>query len=262
MDGAVPITSPKELLANASVEIERTSTRGDGKVELGESFSKNAIDFGSSLDHLKIHHDGEVAGSQFNGGLFDDPRAVQEFIISHLPEELQYDQHNRAEITLDVEVPSTEPIGYSGVMPLDEIQKRFPEAKVAKEMRMPGGIEETEDGIEGAWYPEMAFDPEEGKMKVVMEDDQPKNTKGKFEPKANIVTVPAEKFKDVSAINKLTLIIQKDRNTGSPVILTMFPGENAPAFPAIINSEDYKSDTTKNPSQTEFWNNNAFIKTE
>lgn len=261
MDGSIQIMSPKELLTNASVAIERTSTRGDGKVELGEPFSKNAVDFGLSLDHLKIHHDGEVAGSQFNGDLFSDPQSVREFIINHLPDELQYDQHNRAELTLNIDVPSDDSIGYSGVMPSDEIIERFPEANITKETRIPGGIEGIEGDIEGAWYPEMAFDPAEKKMKVVMENGQPRNSKGKFEPKANIATVPADKFKEVSATNKLTIILQKDRNTQAPVVLTVFPGENAPAFPAKINSADYQSDTTRDPLQTEFWDNHAFIKT-
>jgi len=239
--------------------VEQTSTRGDGRVEPGESFTKDQIDLAAILQHAKIHQEGQVAGSQFNGEVFTGPEDLQIKIASILPENIQYDQHGRAELTLMLNT-NEKPVGWTGVMTLAEIQERFPNAQIEKQVRIPGGEETVEDGVEGAWYPEMAYSPSAGRMEVVMENGQPKNARGKFEPKANIVTVPAEQFKDIAATDKITLIIQKDKSTGTPKLLTAFPGENAPAYPAKIQSESFKADTLQDPLQKGFWEQHAFVK--
>lgn len=58
----------------AQVTARQESTRGDGKVGLtGDPFSRELVDF-TAADHLSIHQDGAVAGSQFNGDLFPDAK--------------------------------------------------------------------------------------------------------------------------------------------------------------------------------------------
>lgn len=253
--------SPKEAgYTNLGVAFDRSSTRGDGKVELGEEFSRESIDFGSVLDHLKIHQGGEVAGSQFNNEFVPEIDDVKTLLMKNLPETLQYDQHGLVELTLDIESPM--PIGWTGVKSIDEIKSSFPNARIEKKMRMPGGMESEEDGLEGAWYPEMARDSQTGRFEVVKDEQgNIKNPKGKFEPKANIVTIPSAEYREGAATSKLTVIIKKLGEPGVPTVLTAYPGEGAPAFPAKIASADYQSDTLKDPMMNNYWENHAFIQT-
>jgi hypothetical protein len=258
-------TAPQESLeqkfVNFSATLEQNTTRGDGTVEKGESFNKSEIDFGASLEHLQIHHGGEVAGSQFNPDVLSDPKAVEELLKQLLPDQLDYDQFGRAEITLDVSNPSDAPIGWSGVKSIDEIRSAFPDAEIEETMRMPGGEEATEDGVAGAWYPEMARNPDTGRFEVAVDSQgNVKNPKGKFEPRASIATVDPERFKDIAQTKKLTLIIQKDRQTQRPTVMTIFPGENAPMFPAKIQAEDYQADTLHNSNESRYWAGHAFVR--
>lgn len=262
VDKVVKKTESEEFVGFDS-SLEQTTTRGDGKLEKGEEFNKKQINFSGALEHLKIHHEGAVAGSQFNSKIFDSPQKVEELLIKILPHTLNYDQYNRAEITLDISHDTPESIGWTGVKNINDIKNDFPDANLERQMRMPGGIEATEDGIEGAWYPEMDRNQESGRFEIVLNEDKTvKNPKGKFEPRANIVTVDQDRFKEVSKTDKITVIIQKDKETLTPTVLTVFPGENAPMFPAKINTENYKSDSLNNSNEANYWENHAFIRVE
>lgn len=250
-----------EKFKTFSCKVEQSTTRGDGKLETGEGFLKNEIDFSSSLDHLKIHHSGEVAGSQINGEIFSGPDDVREMLLAILPDNLNFDQFNRCELTLEIAHEEKGPIGWSGVKTIGELKNIFPDVLIEQKMRMPGGLEGEIDGVEGAWFPETARN-EKGSFEVVKDNaGNIKNPKAKFEPLANIATVSKERFQDASKTDKLTIILQKDKKTGKPTVLTIFPGENAPPFPAKIDTSDYKADNLNGP-ESEFWKERVFIKTK
>lgn len=259
----VPQQTNKDQFEDFSAELNQVTTRGDGKLEKGDSFNKEEIDFESALEHLKIHHEGNVAGSQFNSQLIKNPQNIESLLKKILPEQLNYDQHGRAEITLDVSRNNEESIGWTGVKDVKEIQKLFPGAKIEQKVRMPGGKESEVDEIKGAWYPEMARNSKTGQLETVKDEDgNIKNTKGKFEPVANIAIVNEEEFKNVAQTNLLTVIIQKDNETQKPTVLTIFPGGNAPMYPAKINSEDFKLDTLKDGPSADYWKDHTFIQVE
>jgi len=239
---------------------EQTSTRGDGTVEKAGRFNKIDIDFGAA-SHIAIHQEGVIAGSQFNSDLFASPDTLVDFLKNQLPQELEYDQFGRCEITLDLESGENKPVGWSGVKSIEEIQSLDPDISISKEIRMPGGVLGEEQGIQGAWYPEMERNTE-GRFVVALDKDgQVKNEKAKFEPLANVATVPADSVDSLLRTNKMTLIIQKDRQTEKPKVLTIFPGENAPAFPAKIDTESYKSNSLESGSlESKFWENHVFLK--
>jgi hypothetical protein len=245
---------PEERFKNSIAELEQITTRGDGALEFGEEFRVEDINFGSSLEHLKIHQGGDVAGSQFNGELIKDSDDLKFLLKKLLPPTLHYDQFGRAELTLNVD--SIEPVGYSGVKSLEEIRETFPDTKIEQRVRIPGGTEDIVDGMEGAWYPETVR-TNNGLEVAKTPEGEIKNQKAKFEPKANIVRIPKDKFQTVAKTNKFTAIIQKIDN--KPTVLTIFPGENAPAYPARINTESYKADSTGDSKETKFWNDHAFI---
>ena len=257
------IMEAKEKFKDFSAEIEQITTRGDGTLIKRETFWRDDIDFGASLEHLKIHHDGEVAGSQFNNELFKNPQEVEILIKELLPKTLKYDQHGRAELTLDISHNKEKLIGWTGVKSVEEVRQMFPDAKFEKKQRNSGGTEAVEDGIKGAWYPEMTRDPETNEFVVAKDaEGNIKNPKYKFEPDANIASVSREKFQEASKTDKLTVIIQKDGKTEKPVVLTVYPGECAPAFPAKINSELDIPNTIGDSKETKFWSEHAFIKAE
>ena len=257
------IMEAKEKFKDFSTEIEQITTRGDGTLIKGETFWRDDIDFGASLEHLKIHHGGEVAGSQFNNELFKNPKEVEILIKELLPKTLKYDQHGRAELTLDISHNKEKSIGWTGVKSIEEVRQMFPDAKFEKKQRNSGGIEAVEDGVKGAWYPEAAMDPKTKEYVAVLDaEGNIKNPKYKFEPDANIASVSREKFQEASKTDKLTVIIQKDGKTEKPVVLTVYPGECAPAFPAKINSELDIPNTIGDSKETKFWSEHAFIKAE
>ncbi|HSE61236.1 MAG TPA: hypothetical protein VLA88_02990 [Candidatus Saccharimonadales bacterium] len=236
------------------VRIEQTSTRGDGRVEQGEAFERDGIDFSRVTDHLRIHTDGEVAGSQFNGELFPQPEAVVDFVKGALPERLHYDQHGRAELTLTTD----DVVGYSGVKPISELEAAG--LPVERGMRMPGGEPGEVEGIKGAWFPEMARNPETGRFEVAIDSEgSVKNPHGKFEPEANIVHVDKDDMASALATEKMTVILQKNPESEQPTALTIFPGENAPAFPAKIQSATYQADTLQTGPEAKYWAEHAFI---
>jgi cold shock CspA family protein len=241
---------PEERFKDVQARFEQITTRGDGTLELGEDFKVDDIDFGSALEHIKIHQEGEVAGSQFNGEVIQGSDDLKYLLKKALPSTLKYDQFGRAELTL--ELTTDKPLGYSGVKSLDEVREEFPDAQFEQKVRTPGGEEDVVDGVEGAWYPETDRD-----RNVIMEGDKVKNPKARFEPKANIARVPKDKFQEVSKTDKVTVIIQKIQD--KPTVLTMFPGENAPAYPAKIDTEGYKADSTGDTKETKFWNQHAFV---
>ncbi|MBX4204865.1 MAG: hypothetical protein KW788_01590 [Candidatus Doudnabacteria bacterium] len=245
---------PEERFKDYQAKFEQITTRGDGSLELGEKFRTEDIDFGSALDHIKIHQSGEVAGSQFNGDVIQGSDDLKYLLKKTLPSTLQYDQYGRAELTVELNTDS--PLGYSGVKSIEEIQSTFPDAEIQKRTRTPGGTEDIVDGMEGAWYPETAR-TDKGWEIIKTEDGDIKNPKAKFEPKANIAKVPKEKFQDAAQTKKITVIIQKIEN--KPTILTVFPGDNAPAYPARINTEGYKADSTGDSKESRFWNTHVFI---
>lgn len=251
-----------EKFANFSATIRQTTTRGD-MLKVGEEFIKEEIDFNDSLEHLKIHHEGKIAGSLFNNEIIKNPKDVEILIKKLLPDKLNYDQFKTAEITLDISHALNTPLGWSGVKSLKEIQELFPEAKIEKTMRMPGGESAIEDNVKGAWYPQTGKNETTGKMEVLKDvDGNIKNPKGKFEPEANIATVKEDDFKNIAKTNLITIIIRKDKNTSKPSVITIYPGDNAPMFPAKINSENYKLNTLKEGQSSDYWDEHAFIQIE
>lgn len=238
------------------VQIEQTSTRGDGTIELGEEFARDSIDFSAALDHVRIHTDGPVAGSQFSGDVFPGPEAIAAKIQSSLPETLRYDQHGRAELTLS----SKEGIvGYSGIKSVNELED-IPGVHLTRGVRMPDGIPGEEAGKAGAWYPELVRDPVSHKFKPATNPDGSiKNPHGKFEPEANIAIVDPDAMGVATATNRITVIIQEDREHAHPTVLTIFPGDNAPAFPAKIQTDTFHMDTLQGP-EAAYWDTHAFIR--
>jgi hypothetical protein len=238
--------------------MEQITTRGDGKMEKGEDFLRDNIDFENALKHLKIHHGGEIAGSVFNSEIVKSPEEVKRLCAELLPEKLNYDQYGRAEITLELG-GMEKPLGFSGISKIEDIKKKFPEVKIKKEVRISGGTLDSEAGIAGAWYPETTRDENGNFVPLADAEGNIKNPKGKFEPEANIAYVPKSLAEKTMATNKVTLIIEKEKESGKPVVRTIFPGENAPAYPCKINTENFKLDTLHS-KEADFWENNVFIK--
>jgi hypothetical protein len=199
-----------------------------------------------------------VAGSQFNGEVVQGSDDLRYLLKKSLPATLQFDQFNRAEITLDFKME--QPLGWSGVKSIEEVRTSFPDAQFEKTARIPGGEEAVEEGIEGAWYPETARTSDGGFEVVKDEEGKIKNPHAKFEPKANIVNIPKDRFRDICKTEKITLIIQKDNQSNRPVVLTIFPGDNAPAYPAKISTESYKATSLGDTKEMKFWSKYAFIK--
>lgn len=239
------------------VELRQTSTRAERPEDFalsGEQFSKRDIDWGAAKQHVAIHEGGQIAGSQFSAEAFADADEIVGFLDALLPDSLPYDQAERAELTLDVQLPDGRPLGYSGVKPLAELTGR-PDVVLTRGMRQPGGQSATVDGVKGAWYPELTRDQATGGYVVAANPDgSPRNPRGKFEPEVFIA-----KAEDAAAMatDKVTVIIQKSPD-GRPRVLTMFPGENAPALPALINSEQFQANTLQGPV-ADFWQEHAFI---
>lgn len=244
--------------ANGPLQVSATqeSTRGDGSVELtGEPFNREAVDFTAVADHLSIHQDGAVAGSQFNGDLFPDAQSVTSFLTEAMPASMQFDQHGMVELTLDVALPGHEALGYSGVKEVAELEAAG--ITVDSGVRTPGGEPAVEDGLSGAWYPEMVRDNETGRFVVkTTESGEIANPHGKFEPEAKIATVTDP---EAAATSKVSVVMRRDPESGRPVVLTAYPGEIAPPFPAKITTEAFSMDSLQGTS-AEYWNNHAFIK--
>jgi hypothetical protein len=240
-------------------KLKQITTRDDGVLEKGEFFNKEDIDF-SRASHLKIHQSGEIAGSQFNNKIFSTPEEVISFVKKNLPERLQYDQFNRCEITIELSISDNEPIGWSGVKSIDEIKKDYPQIKIIKQARMPGGIPAEKNGILGTWYPEMVKTENGDYVIAKNELGEVLNAQAKFEPLANIAMIPKDSFAESLKTDKLTVIIQEDREKNIPIVITMFPGENAPAFPAMINTENYKRNSmTPDSMEAKYWEEHAFL---
>lgn len=240
----------------AQVTANQESTRGDGMVELtGDPFGREAVDFTAVADHLSIHQDGNVAGSQFNGDLFPDVQAVTSFLSAALPETMQFDQHGMVEMTLNVDLPGHEPLGFSGIKEVAELEAAG--VVVESGIRTPGGEAATEDGISGAWYPEMIRDNETGKFVVkTTESGEVANPHGKFEPEAKIATVTDP---EAAATSKVSVVMRRDPESSRPVVLTAYPGEIAPPFPAKITTEAFSMDSLNGP-QAAYWDKHAFVK--
>lgn len=244
----------------------QVSNRGEQEIRWSDTFEKKSIDWSRVLEHLSIHMDGEVAGSQFDGELFKSPKEVVDLINAALPDEMSYDQYNCAAITAEVSQKDDRlPIGWSGVKSKEEISNIYPDAIIEKAIRMPGGFEDTVDGIEGAWYPERKFNKQTGQTEIILDDDgKPANPRAKFEPKANIARVGLDKFKEVAATPKITVIIVKGRGEGKPMVVTAYPGEYAPAFPAMIDTKNFKSKDSlaADSPESKYWQEHVFIKPE
>jgi hypothetical protein len=240
----------------AQVTATQESTRGDGSVELtGDPFSREAVDFSGVIDHLSIHQDGAVAGSQFNGDLFPDAQSVTSFLSEAMPASMQYDQHGMVELTLDVALPGHETLGYSGVKEVAELEAAG--VTVESDVRTPGGEPAVEDGFSGAWYPEMVRDSETGRFVVkTTETGEVANPHGKFEPEAKIAAVTDP---EAAATSKVSVVMRRDPESGRAVVLTAYPGEIAPPFPAKITTEAFSMDSLHG-AQAEYWNNHAFVK--
>jgi hypothetical protein len=246
------------LPAPEGVRTEQTSSRGDGSIELGEEFARDSIDFSRVVDHLGIHTDGAIAGSQFNGEVFATPEDVIDKVKAALPESLQYDQYGRAELTLTAEGSV---IGYSGVKTIRELES-IGGVHIERAMRMPGGEAAEVEGVKGAWFPEMALNPKTGKLEIATDSEgMAKNQYGKFEPEALIAHVEEPALLQALATDKFTVILQKDPENEQPTALTIFPGENAPAFPAKIETDTQQTDTLQGGPEAVYWAQHAFVQT-
>lgn len=253
-------TGPKPTVINITgpegVRIEQTSTRGDGSIELGESFALDSIDFTAASDHISVHTDGEIAGSQFDGEQFSSPEDIIGTVTDSLPETLRYDQHGMAELTVEMEDTR---VGFTGVKSLAELEA-MDDVVIERGIRTPGGEPGEVDGKQGAWYPEVVRNPETGSFEVATNPDGTvKNPHGKFEPEAFIAKTSEDSAPTTFATNKVTVIIKKNPETGSPTVLTMYPGEVAPAYPARIQSEAFQLDTLQGGQEAAYWQNHAFI---
>ena len=239
------------------VRVQQLSTRDDGALNLiGDPFTPRDIDFERIAHHLAIHQNGsKVAGSQFNNRVLKNAKSIVAFLVKVLPASMQFDQHGRVEMTLDVQFPGGEPIGYSGIMPIAELKALG--ITVEKGMRMPGGVSATEEEIEGAWYPEMIQGPDGAPAIRTAESGRIFNSHGKFEPKANIAVMTGF---EAATTTKLCIVIGRDSETGRPIALTAYPGELAPPFPAKIDTEAFKSSTLHDKLLNAFWDNHAFTK--
>jgi len=194
-------------LGTVVVISHRETTRGSGAVELsGEKFGRDAVVFTGLRDHLSIHQGGEIAGSQFKGEVFANAAVLEGFLQQALPAEIQYDQSGMVEMTLEIQLPDNESIGYSGIKSIEDIQTAG--IAVAKGMRLPGG----EPGIEDA------------------------------------------------KTNKVSIVMRKDPTSGRPVVLTAYPGEIAPPFPAKITTEAFSADSLRDGKAADYWQTHAFIK--
>lgn len=253
--GDLPYTMETSL-GTASITARQESTRGDGTVELsGDKFSRDAVDFSAVAGHLSIHQDGAVAGSQFRGDLFPGADSVTTFLSQALPESLQFDQHGMVELTLEVDMPQHEALGFSGVKSIAELETAG--VSVESSIRTPGGEPAVEDGIPGAWYPELVRDSSTGQFVVkTTESGEVANPHGKFEPEAKIATVTNP---ESAATNKVSVVMRRDPESGSPVVLTAYPGEIAPPFPAKITTEAFSMDSLRGAS-AEYWTNHAFVR--
>lgn len=253
---ANPKPTSINIPAPEGVRIEQTSTRGDGSIELGETFERDSIDFSRVVSHLAIHTEGTVAGSQFNGEAFATPEDIVTRVQAALPESLHYDQYGRAELTLTAEGIT---VGYSGVKPVSELEG-LDGVHIERAVRMPGGEAAEVEDIKGAWFPEMARNPDTGGFEVATNaDGSVKNSHGKFEPEALIAHVEQDTLPQVLATDKVTIILQKNPEDELPTALTIFPGENAPAFPAKIESEAFQADTLQGGPEAAYWAEHAFV---
>ena len=225
----------------------QTTTRANKLQLSGETFNSSQIDFLSAIQHVKIHTGGEVAGSQFKG--FASPEEVARLVQSALPHTLHYDNFGRAELTLQLD----RDVGFTGVVERSALEASHPGVSIKSIQRTPGGTSEVVEGVRGAWFPETELDAS-GKFVVKTNaDGQPANPKFKFEPDALIAEgVPAESTK------LLTVIIQKNRE-GKPQVVTMFPGENAPAFPTVM--ERWGINTAKPDTiERRYWDSHVFLR--
>jgi len=225
-----------------------TSTRNSTWVfEEKEKISKKDIDFKSVLPHLNIHISGEVNGSQFDGKVFSNPEEIMEKVVSNLPSEIPFDEFGRSEITLKF----SKNVWFTGISSIEDLKTTF-----TYWIRNPWGEEWEYNWLKGAWYPEMAQNPETGKFEVVRNSDwEVANPKFKFEPKLYLAEVP-----ELSSTDEITVILQKwDNSETKARALTCFPGENAPSVPTYIGK--YWVDTTAHDSlESKYWREHAFLK--
>src|SRR3989344_1657177 len=203
------LESAKLREAMAAAEAQRPPKEADAENLSDEEKFK---DFSAELEQTTTRGETMEKGAEFQKADIDFTAAI--------------DQFNRAEITITINKKDSSPIGYTGVKSIEEIKTLYPEADIKQEVRIPGGEPGVEDGVVGAWYPETDKNPETGRFEVVKDEaGNVKNPKGKFEPNVNIATVDAERYKKDAGTSEITVIIQKDRKTEKPVVLTIFPGK-------------------------------------
>ncbi|MFH1728480.1 MAG: hypothetical protein ABIA04_08680 [Pseudomonadota bacterium] len=257
--------SDKERLRKDTLSIKptRKSTLGDGVLTLvPEAFIKSDLSTTHVKGELSKHMDKQTDKLQFNRELFADSQEVVDFAMRWLPETIQYDSHGRAEITLEVQLPVGIVIGKSKVVSLESIQRNFPDAVLVVEPLQAGGRRAEVEGVEGTWYPEMKLNERTGQWEVIRNDQGlPANPDFRFEPDAQVAYVDAHSFQKACETNKVTIIIEKNSATGKPEVEAIFPGNNAPNFPVIVDHGITKIDTVKADSpETLFWNDHVFVK--
>ena len=234
------------------VVVEQTTTRRSRLVHPtnAEGFRPSEIDFQSARAHLAIHEPGtDIAGSVFSV----DGATVEQLIREGLPDEIHYDADGRAEITLSIlnESGAPVPIGYSLVAERSYIdQLNDSRVHVTRGQRMPGGERGAitlGDGtrIEGAYF------ERQGGFKI-------------FEPDALLAEVPQDIIEQFRT-NRITVVIQKDAESGRPRVLTAFAGDNAPAVPVRGQSAEGNIVFDIDPSSIshQYWrgeNPRAFIR--
>jgi hypothetical protein len=215
------------------------------------------IDYSRVLSHLRIHHSGRIAGGEFNDERFPAPQDVIAAVQNILPPTLQYDINDRTELTAELSEPI---VGYQGVIAIKDAEATTT-ITLEQGMRLPNGTPSTFQGIRGAWYPERAFNQDTQQFEIITDGQgTPVNPYCQFVPLATIAIVDQRLAEDALATNCLTAIIQRNPATNQPTMLTIFPGQNAPAFPEYINAANWKKDTLHDPATNAFWETHAFTK--
>lgn len=241
-----------EKIKLSVLDLNLSSTRNEtGEFEEQEKIAKEDVNFDFCKNHLKIHKEGEIAGSQFDWKVFESNDKIIDFIKKSLPNEIPFDEFWRSEITLHL----SENIWWTWIMQEKDFSNYYGnEFNIEKKARIPWWIEWEYKDQKGTWYAEKYKNPETGEFEIKKNSDwTPTNPYWKFEPLANIAEVD-----QLPSTKEITLILQKDK-IWNVSMLTTFPWENAPAFPAFIEQFEVNS-LDQDSLEQKYWNEGVFLK--
>jgi hypothetical protein len=210
---------------------------------------RSAVDIAGMIPHLQIF--GESTGTLRSE--FTLPREqIQQAVAAGLPEQIHFDEHGRAEFTIDYTDAQGRPIdvGYDLVLSVDE----FNALK--------------------AQYPYS-----ERRLLPITDEGQPSTSRG---PPGRVVTLPDGSVRympDLAVFvvgpealgslrtSRITVIIQLDPQTRRPRVLSITPGDPTPSLPRIIRDAqgNIVVDTTrKGAIEQSFWrergNEHGFVR--